>query len=348
MTGEFDTTAANTQMDLKIIVLALALFISARANPLTESFEDDRAACKVKVTFPVTASGLKALGYPWKTTVFGIPLYFAEKYKTNKKINYVSSILAELLDQDQDGCADDSKILAQLLKVKSIESMKMTYALLFPNKITDFNGNVEEKFNMKNILVGQTVGEDECKPKNALFSPGKRDATIEEVFHFITTKGYQVVYPKIFGTKFGANSNLTRALDNARKLKVAPTATSLPPVWTKTPSGTITSAAQKKGWFYSYNDPSCIYNCQSDEYLWQGYCSYSGICAGIALGTKAEFHYDQGGYKYQTKEQFKKDPMLRKVFLKSGTGTYTLPTKPVDGTYTGCKKCTGGISHGGK
>ena len=128
---------------------------------------------------------------------------------------------------------------------------------------------------------------------------------------------------------------------------MAPTATSLPPVWTKTSSGTITSAAQKKGWFYSYKDTTCTYGCQSIEYLWQGYCSYSGICAGVD-NTKAEFHYDKGGYKYQTKEQFKKDPMLRNVFLKSGTGTYTLPTKPVDGTYTGCKKCTGGTSHGGK
>merc|ERR1719479_531688 len=116
--------------------------------------------------------------------------------------------------------------------------------------------------------------------------------------------------------KFGANSELTKALDNARKLKVAPTATSLPPKWTKTKSGAIISPAQKKGWFYSYNDETCNYGCQANEYLWQGYCTFSGLCDAFK-DPKASFGEDMGGYKFQTKKAMQKgDPTLYGIFAK--------------------------------
>ena len=46
-----------------------------------------------------------------------------------------------------------------------------------------------------------------------------------------------------------------------------------------------------------------------------------------------------------------KDLKLTKIFddSESGVASYRLPTKIVDGIYTGCKACDqdGGISHGG-
>ena len=96
------------------------------------------------------------------------------------------------------------------------------------------------------------------------------------------------------------------------------------------------------------------------EYLWWGYCSYSGTCAGRS-GNKVpilsqpdsvlnEFEIE---FKLLKKTQLAKtDKPLYQLFDASAkkTAAYRLPTKPVDGTYTGCKKCLrkGGKSHGGK
>ena len=46
----------------------------------------------------------------------------------------------------------------------------------------------------------------------------------------------------------------------------------------------------------------------------------------------------------------KRDKGLAKLYQDSEktTPAYRLPTKPVDGIYTGCKKCSGGINHGGR
>ena len=96
--------------------------------------------------------------------------------------------------------------------------------------------------------------------------------------------------------------------------------------------------------WYTYTDQSCKYGCQAGEYLWWGYAAYSGIGNGIAEGKANEF-------ALLRKEDFVElDVELAKMFQDSENkiSTYRLPTKPVNGIYTGCKKCNGGINHGGK
>ena len=102
---------------------------------------------------------------------------------------------------------------------------------------------------------------------------------------------------------------------------------------------------KKKAW-YTYADKSCKYDCQVTEYLWWGYVAYSGIgngMAGVPEWTK-EFHV------LNKKKFTSKDTALTKLFRDSEnkTAVYRLPTKPVDGTYTGCNKCSSGKNHGGK
>ena len=98
-----------------------------------------------------------------------------------------------------------------------------------------------------------------------------------------------------------------------------------------------------------YADTNCNYKCQSTEYLWWGYCSYSGTCAGRS-GHNSDSEKE---FKLLKKTQLSKtDKRLYQLYDASAkkTAAYRLPTKPVDGTYTGCKKCLrkGGKSHGGK
>ena len=47
--------------------------------------------------------------------VFGIPIIASSKFENSDKLNHVASIMAELLDQDGDGCADDPNVLRSIL-----------------------------------------------------------------------------------------------------------------------------------------------------------------------------------------------------------------------------------------
>ena len=121
-----------------------------------------------------------------------------------------------------------------------------------------------------------------------------------------------------------------------KRMKVAP----------KTQSG-----YPKNAWF-RYADATCAYDCHAMEYLWWGYCSYSGTCAGRA-GNKTPLNQYEKEFKLLKKTQLAKtDKPLYQLYDASAkkTAAYRLPTKTVDGTYTGCKKCLrkGGKSHGGK
>ena len=58
------------------------------------------------------------------------------------KLQHVASILAELLDNDNDGCADDPNVLAKLLK--PLDKSKKTF--LLPNKEDDDFEGQEEQF----------------------------------------------------------------------------------------------------------------------------------------------------------------------------------------------------------
>ena len=58
--------------------------------------------------------------FPKLVEVFGIPLIatsaFAKATEGGKnKLQHVASVLAELIDNDNDGCADDPNVLAKLL-----------------------------------------------------------------------------------------------------------------------------------------------------------------------------------------------------------------------------------------
>ena len=56
---------------------------------------------------------------------------FATRKWSAEKLNHAASILAELLDNDNDGCADDPKVLSKLLNFKD-EGKRA--ACLLPNK----------------------------------------------------------------------------------------------------------------------------------------------------------------------------------------------------------------------
>jgi len=326
-------------------------------------------ACTDKITFPVKAlKGVK--GYPGNVEVFGIPIIYGSKFVDKigiKKLNHAASVMAELLDQDSDGCVDDPNVLRNLhmnaaSKDLRAHGYRMRKAFILANKkpvkaaAKDAMMKVAMT-NSKKIGFKSTtdVAFSDIKPQYSVQqmcnkTVCNKDNSIEEVYHFITQFGYSKAYSKIFGINWKAPSSLSKAMDIARgkRMKVAPKKLSGYP---------------KNAWS-RYADPGCDYFCQGTEYLWWGYCSYSGTCAGRSgQGSKwtgsimnqpdSALNDQEKEFKLLKKTQLAKiDKLLYKLYDASAkkTAVYRLPTKPVDGTYTGCKKCLrkGGMSHGGK
>ena len=150
--------------------------------------------------------------------VFGIPIITTSKFKKSGKLNHVASIMAELLDQDSDGCADDPNVLKNILIKKK---GKYRQAMVLPNgsiKKAQSNKALHKALKEKGFRYGQDLSFGEVLPKcsGLNFTTTCSDSSIEEQFHFITNFGHSRAYGQIFGTHWAGTSNLTKALDIAR------------------------------------------------------------------------------------------------------------------------------------
>ena len=87
----------------------------SRKMELNNSDQDAEIQCTDQIHFPVTESGIPE--YPFKMSIFGIPMFVSPAWG-EEKLNHVASILAEVLDQDGDGCADDPSVLKEITTYK--------------------------------------------------------------------------------------------------------------------------------------------------------------------------------------------------------------------------------------
>ncbi|MDE0960869.1 MAG: hypothetical protein OSB09_08820 [Planctomycetota bacterium] len=178
------------------------------------------------------------------TAVFGVHVLATGAVPT-EKVRHVAAVLAEYLDNDEDGVADDPKV------VEAMAGRQMGMIL--------FSSEREmERLDRSGInqlgyhhLQGQFA--EETKPR------GEFDATIEEVLHLVTT-GYAEAYPRIFGPRPG--TELGDCLDRARGGRF----------------GSVPRRYPEKAWFH-YDDRSCDYSCMAVEYLYWALTSLLGAQA---------------------------------------------------------------------
>ena len=190
--------------------------------------------------------------------VLGLGIY-AEANVEDAYVLHAAHILAELLDNDEDGEVDDQTLWAELLSQEALVPM--------------FNGEgspAENEFfeNYRGEGVGAVLYNNEIDPSQ----PGHwgADATIEEIMHTINSIGHRVIYPAAF--ELDPNSSkLTQAMDVARGGQFI------------AHPGTYSDDA-----WYHYDDTTCDYGCMAIEYLYWAQVSNMGIlddaqtCAGIA------------------------------------------------------------------
>ncbi|CAM1342242.1 hypothetical protein [Tenacibaculum amylolyticum] len=237
-----------------------------------------------------TDAGMSAFNR--KVVVFGIDIYAVAGVE-DAKLLHAANVMAQYLDNNEDGVVDNQAVLDKMLENKAFLFMWASESDL--NSINPPSGR-----------IGQDLGNGETVPNFvANGKTGRFDASLEEVWHIITNAGYSKAYPAVFGESAG--STLSNAMDKARGGQFT----------------TIPSSYPSGAW-YTYNDTTCDYNCQNTEYF---YWAMTSIL-GAQVNRLSEIQQE---WKLNTKDKVQTTDT--DVYALLTNVQYKLPTVLPDGTY---------------
>jgi len=228
--------------------------------------------------------------------VFGLRVY-AEAGLTDAQVLHVVTVLAELIDNDEDGKVDDPAVVDALQTAGFIMPM-------FTSETSSAMRTFERNYTGNGVSA--VLFADEVDPTQ----PGVwgMDATVEELIHTINHRGHVSVYPYAFGISPGTSA-LTEAMDVARGGQFLSVPTQYP----------------KEAW-YHYDDRTCDYECMAIEYLYwvlvtnMGLLDTPRICEGIA-----------NEWEPCSKSQLQS--IDTRAYTLIHNTAYTVPMRAPDGTY---------------
>ena len=214
---------------------------------------------------------------PKYTTVFGVPV-FSVSSTTDAQFQHVASVLAEWLDNDEDGCVDNPTVLTKLTERQDWGDKMVQDSIVVPGVEGSWNQTFAEALEAAGYFCTAPLYNDqELQPScsGPAANTTCSDATLEEVWHVITSNGYAKAFPSIFAVESTSNSTLTQAMDVARGGK-----------FTSIPSSYPSSA------WYTYSDSTCTYDCQATEYVYWGVCAWVGALVGRGDQIKNEWKFE--------------------------------------------------------
>lgn len=228
-------------MKLGIMLLAFLFATSCEKDESAESIIVNPGNDPNFTIVKNTDQGLES--FIKKVVVFEIPIYAVSGVK-DEKLLHAANVMAQYLDNDEDGQVDDQNV---------IEAMKSNNAFVVMwKKESDLN------IDPPSYRMGQDLGDDETEPNFvANACTGSFDASLEEILHIISNAGYASAYPDVFGTY--AETELAKALDIARGGHY----------------DGVPNSYTEGAWF-TYDDNTCEYDCQATEYLYWAMTSYLG------------------------------------------------------------------------
>jgi hypothetical protein len=173
--------------------------------------------------------------------VFGVKVYATGDVEDEKAL-HAAHVLAQYLDNDEDGQVDNPAVLEAMTDRKAA-------MVMFGNESTFESFDIEEYISPDTLdsMVLQDLYGAETHP--GFTGSGNFDASLEEVLHLMTHGGYAHAYPEAFAETPG--SRLTDAMDVARGGHFEAIPSSYPP----------------EAW-YHYDDDTCDYACMATEYLY--------------------------------------------------------------------------------
>ena len=233
--------------------------------------------------------------FTYYLNVFGIHL-FGTATTPPAKLRHAAVILAEYLDNDEDGKPDNPMVLETMIQRK---------AFLFMTANERALGRLDhEVFQDAGFHHGQGQFATETNPGG-----GEFDASLEEVLHLVTHEGYASAYPEVFGERPG--TILGKCLDRARGGHFKRVPRHYP----------------NDAWF-TYDDRSCDYGCQCTEYLYWAVTSVLG--AQDSPRRREDIGQEWRLYNRELVET--RDPHVYKLITDP---KYKLPSRLPDGKYRG-------------
>ena len=227
-----------------------------------------------------------------KVIVFGIDLYAVREVE-DAKLLHAANVMAQYLDNDEDGLIDNQLVLNKILENKAF--------LVMWKKEKDLN------IRPPSGRIGQDLGNDEINPSFVSNgNTGRFDATLEEVLHLINNAGHSYAYPETFGKN--QKSALSKAMDVARGGRFFK----------------IPSIYPANAWF-SYYDSTCDYEtCQTIEYLYWALTSILGA---------QENRLNEIGKEWKLNTADLLENTDNEIFELLTNPIYNLPTILPDGSY---------------
>lgn len=182
--------------------------------------------------------------------VFGVHVVADERVDADKVL-HAAGVLAQYLDNDQDGEVDNEDVLEEMLDFD---------ATLFmfddeDREMDEFFDQIERSFDPEDIAMQPLFG-FETHPEGSR-DEGRFDATLEEVLHLITYAGYSQAYPDVWGEE--PDTEVANAMDIARG-----------GFFERVPNRYPDDA------WYTYYDRTCDYPCQITEYIYWSLTSLLG------------------------------------------------------------------------
>ena len=178
-----------------------------------------------------------------KVVVFGVDIYAVPGVE-DQRLLHAANLMAQYLDNDENGEVDDPQVLNAMMEAKAFMVMWKS-----ESDLDDLNPPAGTE--------GQDLGNDETRPEWHSNPNGRFDAALEEVWHIISHAGYANAYPEAFGE--GEGTLLTQAMDLARGGHF----------------NAIPNPYPDNAW-YSYDDETCDYHCQATEYFYWALTSMLG------------------------------------------------------------------------
>ncbi len=185
--------------------------------------------------------------------VFGLHVVATDSSE-DAKVLHAATLLAEWLDNDEDGSPDDPAAQRVLVEGGAFLVMPAT-----ERDMERLHQRIEfERLEEAGFRIGQDLYAEETFPAGPphVKRRGRFDAGIEEVLHLVSN-GWVEAHPKDLGYRPG--SRLTDAMDKARGGRFR----------------RIPREYPEEAW-YHYDDRSCSYECMAAEYLYWALTSHLG------------------------------------------------------------------------
>ena len=258
---------------------------------------------------PSEFSVFRQVGCDRYVNVFGIHI-FASPTTPEDKLSHAAGVLAQYLDNDEDGVPDNTRVLSHLVS--------RNVFIIMPGTVAEMEGLEMDLIAETGYRFGQDLYGEETKPDflvdGKINAPDGHyyDGALEEILHPITQHGYANAYPAVFGEEWG--STLAKCMDAARG-----------GYFEQVPKSGPKSGYPAEAW-YHYTDETCDYGCMVTEYIYWALSSILGTQDFPGRHEALEVEWE-----LNTRERVRTGDTA--VYELLTDPQYRFPTKAPDGNY---------------